>query len=149
MKRRLFLAGTVALAAATHVRAQPRTGKVALVLGGGGCRGYGHIGVLRVLEKHGLKPDLVVGSSVGALVGAFYAAGKSAGEIENYGGKLNPNMLRGWILPKLGLFSGRGIRVAVLDTGLDLQHPDFVGRSITAQSFIPGQSVDDGLAAGL
>lgn len=110
MKRRQFLAGTAALAAATRVRAQPRPGKVALVLGGGGCRGYGHIGVLRVLDQHGLKPDLVVGSSVGALVGAFYAAGKSADEIENYGGKLNPNMLRGWIFPKLGLFSGRGIR---------------------------------------
>lgn len=57
MKRRQFLAGTAALAAATRVRAQPRPGKVALVLGGGGCRGYGHIGVLRVLDQHGLKPD--------------------------------------------------------------------------------------------
>jgi len=80
------------------------------VLGGGGCRGYGHIGVLRVLEKHGLKPDLVVGSSVGALVGALYAAGKTAAEIERYGDRMNPNMLRGWIFPKLGFFSGRGIR---------------------------------------
>jgi subtilisin len=45
-------------------------------------------------------------------------------------------------------FSGRGIRVAVLDTGLDLQHPDFVGRSITAQSFISGQTADDGHGHG-
>ncbi len=49
MKRRQFLAGTAALAAATQVRAEPSPGKLALVLGGGGCRGYGHIGVLRVL----------------------------------------------------------------------------------------------------
>src|SRR4029077_7101584 len=40
-------------------------------------------------------------------------------------------------------FSGLGIRVAVLDTGLDLQHPDFAGRQVTSQSFVPGQAVQD------
>lgn len=40
-------------------------------------------------------------------------------------------------------FSGRGVRVAVLDTGFDLDHPDFVGRTVTSQSFIPGQQVND------
>lgn len=40
-------------------------------------------------------------------------------------------------------FSGRGVRVAVLDTGLDLQHPDFVGRAVTSQSFIPDEEVQD------
>ena len=49
--------------------------RVALVLSSGGLRGLAHLGVLRALEAHGLKPDLVVGSSVGALVGASYAAG--------------------------------------------------------------------------
>jgi subtilisin family serine protease len=41
-------------------------------------------------------------------------------------------------------FSGRGIKVAVLDTGLDLQHPDFSGRHITAASFVPGETPQDG-----
>jgi subtilisin family serine protease len=40
-------------------------------------------------------------------------------------------------------FSGLGVRVAVLDTGLDLQHPDFAGRAVTSQSFVPGQEVQD------
>ena len=40
-------------------------------------------------------------------------------------------------------FSGKGVKVAVLDTGFDLDHPDFHGRAITSQSFIPGQSVQD------
>jgi subtilisin len=44
--------------------------------------------------------------------------------------------------------TGKGIRVAVLDTGFDLQHPDFAGRSITSQSFIAGQAVQDGNGHG-
>jgi subtilisin family serine protease len=40
-------------------------------------------------------------------------------------------------------FSGQGVRVAVLDTGLDLQHPDFAGRAVVPQSFIPGQDAQD------
>ena len=40
-------------------------------------------------------------------------------------------------------YSGRGIRVAILDTGLDLDHPDFVGRNVTPQSFVAGQAVQD------
>lgn len=45
-------------------------------------------------------------------------------------------------------FSGKGIKVAVLDTGFDLQHPDFVGRSITHQSFVQGQTAQDGHGHG-
>lgn len=56
--------------------------KLALVLGGGAAKGYAHIGVIKVLEKHGLKPDLIVGTSMGALVGAMYACGKSIDHIE-------------------------------------------------------------------
>lgn len=53
---------------------QPRA-RVALVLSSGGLRGLAHLGVLRALEHHGMAPDLVVGSSVGAIVGVGYAAG--------------------------------------------------------------------------
>jgi subtilisin len=45
-------------------------------------------------------------------------------------------------------FSGKGIRVAVLDTGMDVGHPDFVGRNITTQSFVAGQPVQDGHGHG-
>jgi len=45
-------------------------------------------------------------------------------------------------------FTGRGIRVAVLDTGMDLAHPDFAGRSVTSQTFVPGQAVQDGHGHG-
>lgn len=48
--------------------------KVALVLGSGGPRGYAHIDILKVLEQHNIEVDLVVGSSVGALIGALAIA---------------------------------------------------------------------------
>lgn len=52
------------------------------VLSAGGPRGFVHVGVLRALEEIGLKPDLIVGGSVGALIGALYAGGVSAKELE-------------------------------------------------------------------
>ncbi len=55
---------------------------VALVLGGGGLRGFAHIGVLRALEEHGIRPDIVVGTSAGALVGAAYASGSTVQGLE-------------------------------------------------------------------
>ena len=49
--------------------------KVALVLGGGSARGVAHIGVLSVLEREKIPIDLVVGTSMGAIIGAGYAVG--------------------------------------------------------------------------
>lgn len=56
---------------------------VGLVLGSGSARGWAHIGVIRALEDLGIRPDLVCGTSVGALVGAAYAAGELDG-LENW-----------------------------------------------------------------
>ncbi len=52
-----------------------------LILSGGGARGFAHIGVLRVLEREGAKFDVIAGTSMGAIIGALYASGKSADEI--------------------------------------------------------------------
>ena len=46
------------------------------------------------------------------------------------------------------LLTGNGMKVAVLDTGMDLLHPDFAGRSIVSQSFVPGEDVQDGMGHG-
>ena len=79
--------------------------RVALVLGSCGPRGYAHIGVMKVLEEAGVNIDLVVGSSVGSLIGAFWAYGYSAQQLEliaQRGGPLtlfdvSPFADRGWI----------------------------------------------------
>jgi len=57
--------------------------KVGYALGGGAARGLAHIGVLKVLEENGLKPDFVAGTSMGAVIGALYAGGYQPREIEH------------------------------------------------------------------
>jgi NTE family protein len=56
--------------------------KVALVLGGGAARGFAHIGVIRVLEQERIPIDLVVGTSVGSLIGAVYASDRDSFDLE-------------------------------------------------------------------
>lgn len=63
--------------------------KLALVLGGGSAKGYAHIGVLKTLERHGIRPDLIVGTSMGALVGGMYASGVSIEDMEQQALKFN------------------------------------------------------------
>lgn len=67
--------------------------RVALVMSGGSARGFAHLGLLRVLEDEGLRPDLVVGTSAGAIVGALYASGLSTARIEHVAGQLDWSVL--------------------------------------------------------
>lgn len=70
--------------------------KVALVLSGGGALGLSHVGAIQELEAMGIRPDIVVGTSMGAVIGGLYAAGMSGAELEevvneaNWSGVFNP-----------------------------------------------------------
>jgi NTE family protein len=75
----LCYASTVAAQQHSTAGERPRIG---LVLSGGGAKGMAHIGVLKVLEEAGIRPDYITGTSMGGLVGALYALGYSASEIE-------------------------------------------------------------------
>lgn len=80
-----LLAVLATVAGAGPVRAQEACAPVrtALVLSGGGARGLAHIGVLRTLDSLGVRPDLIVGTSMGAIVGAMYASGYSGRAIDS------------------------------------------------------------------
>jgi len=87
--------------------------KIALVLGSGAARGLAHIGVLKVLEEKNITVDIVVGSSMGALVGGAYAAGLSANEMEEIACETNWLRVAKLFFPsrlqREGLIDGRRI----------------------------------------
>jgi NTE family protein len=75
-----------------------RSGKTVLVLGGGGMRGMAHVGVLRVVERLRIAVDEVVGTSIGAVIGAMYARGMAIDRIEEIVGKLTRKAFFRWNL---------------------------------------------------
>jgi len=85
MVRRLPPVLCFALGLASHeVRAQAcAPAKTALVLSGGGAKGFAHIGILEIMDSLGLRPDIVVGTSIGAVMGGLYASGYSGRQIDS------------------------------------------------------------------
>lgn len=73
--------------------------RVALVLGGGATRGLAHIGVIKALEENNISFDYVAGTSVGSLVGAFYAAGLTSDEMIKIAKGLKVKDIRSSIIP--------------------------------------------------
>ena len=67
----------------------PEKPKIGLVLSGGGSRGISHIGVIKVLDSLNIIPDLIVGTSIGGVVGGLYAAGYSPRKIEEITKNIN------------------------------------------------------------
>ncbi len=101
----------------------PRRPKTGLVLGGGSARGLSHVGVIRALEEAGIRPDLVCGTSIGALVGAAYASG----ELDRF---------ETWLL-------GLGIRDVVAFMDVSLSGGLFKGDKL--MEFLRGNFVDHSL----
>jgi len=100
---------------------------IGCALGGGGARGLSHIGVLKVLEQHGLAPQVIAGTSIGALVGALYAGGLSALDIEKVALKVDWRrmaQLADVTLPFSGLLQGKRIASLVRSIIGDLDFSD-------------------------
>lgn len=87
----------------TPIENQP---KVALVLGGGGAKGFAHIGVIKALEENGITPTLVVGTSVGSLVGSLYASGYNAKQLEQLALTTSDSELTDFTLSNQGFIEG-------------------------------------------
>lgn len=99
-------------------RRAPATPSIGLALGGGVARGWAHIGVLRRLDELKICPNIVAGTSVGALVGGYWLAGK-LGEFEEWTRSLNKRRMLGSLDLMLnggGLIGGRRLRSAMVET---------------------------------
>lgn len=88
---------------ATAFRQRHQKKKLGIVLSGGGARGIVHVGVLKALEQHGIFPDVVAGSSMGAVVGALYTAGKTHQEMMDLIGQVRSYKIIRVGLPLSGL----------------------------------------------
>lgn len=83
--------------------------KIGLALGGGVARGWAHIGVIRALINAGIKPDIIAGTSIGAVVGGCYAAGH-LDDLEDFARSLNRRRVLGYLdfnLSGTGLITGQ------------------------------------------
>ncbi len=137
---------------------------IALVLGGGGLRGFAHVGVLRALDEAGIQADIVVGTSVGAVVGAAYASGLSAAQIDRIARDTEIASLIDLTLSNRGLMKGDSIatwvntitshapierfprRFAAVATDLDRGEPVLLDRgnpglAVQASAAVPGPNI--------
>lgn len=85
--------------------------RIGLALGGGAARGFAHVGVIQVLEREGLRPDLVVGTSAGSLVAVLYASGMKPAELERAALSMEEAAIADWTLPLLsrGMLRGQAL----------------------------------------
>ena len=82
---------------------------IALVLGSGGARGYAHIGAIEILEENGIKPDFIVGTSAGSIVGSIYASGKTAKELREVALNMQVSDVRDISIGLQGFFDGKKV----------------------------------------
>lgn len=181
MKRREFLVATAAsalLVACQTTQPKPQPGpvkpqppvvppvarakpKIGLALGGGAARGFAHIGVIKALETNGISPDIVVGTSAGSVVGALYAAGFGAFDLQKLAFQMEESAFKDWALFDRGLLKGEALeafinkqvsnkpieglkrRFAAVATDLQNGEPAAfsagnVGQAVRASSSVPG-----------
>lgn len=145
---------------AEKIQKQPREPIIALALGGGGAKGFAHIGVIKVLESHGIKPKIVTGTSAGSFVGSIYASGKTPYQLQQIAYQLKESDLRDLTFSRQGFLVGQKlqdyinaqvdnkpiqqlpIRFAAVATRLDNgQKVDFIrgntGQAVRASCSIP------------
>lgn len=106
-----------------YLAAQPvARPRLALVLSAGSLRGFAHVGVLQVLDANGIRPDLVVGTSAGAIVGGLYASGMDATRLRTAARTIDFDLFSGMVSARLGIgralvheFVGRHTRGARIE----------------------------------
>ena len=102
--------------------APPRRPKIGIALGGGFARGLAHIGVLKVLEQENIPIDFIAGTSVGSVIGAAYASGVCAKEMEEIAAIVRFRDFSRWTFSRFGLFSNDKMSV-------------FLGKSLRCKTF--------------
>lgn len=123
--------------------------KVGLALGGGAARGWAHIGVLKALAKAGIVPDIIAGTSIGAVVGGCYSAGH-LDDLERWAIDLTPKRIFGYLdfnLAGTGLISGQRL-CSRLEQHLGDRNIEDLGARFTAVATEVGTGHEHWLSRG-
>jgi NTE family protein len=118
----------------------PKIQEYGIVLSGGGARGIAHIGVLAALEKHGIIPGIVSGSSMGAVVGALYSAGVCTDEMLEIARNRKIRSLFEWTFH----FHGGMLSLKILMEVLEKHIPEDSFESLKKQLFITASNISTG-----
>jgi NTE family protein len=115
--------------------------RVGLVLSGGGAKGFAHIGVLKVLEEAGIRPDYITGTSMGSIIGGLYAIGYTASELDSiarvldWGQLLSDRVLLSDVIPEEKLDYQRfQVELDITPKGLKVP-AGFVGGQSISETF--------------
>lgn len=89
---------------------QARQPIIALALGGGGAKGFAHVGVIKVLESHGIHPQIITGTSAGSFVGSLYASGMTSYQLQETATALKESDIRDITLSSQGFIVGQKLQ---------------------------------------
>lgn len=84
--------------------------KIGLALGSGGAKGFAHIGVIKVLREAGIPIHMIAGSSIGALIGTFYAASCDVERLYKLAAVFKRKYYLDFTVPKMGFIAGKRIK---------------------------------------
>lgn len=116
--------------------------KIGLALGSGGARGFAHVGVIKVLKEANIPIHCIAGSSMGALVGAFYGAGYTPEQMAKMALHFQRKYYLDFTVPKMGFFTGDKIKqlISILTKGKNIEDLN-LGLRIVATDLLKGEKV--------
>lgn len=116
--------------------------KIGLALGSGGARGFAHLGVIKVLKDENIPIDLIAGSSMGALVGSFYAVGQDIERLYKVAAVFKRKYYLDFTVPKMGFISGNRVKefIKVFTHGKTFNELD-IPLAIVATDLLKGERV--------
>lgn len=116
--------------------------KIGLALGSGGAKGFAHVGVIKVLKEAGIPIDMIAGSSMGALVAVFYAAGSDVERLYQIAKLFKRKYYLDFTVPKMGFISGKRVKdmIRALTYNRRLEELD-IPTAVVATDILTGEKV--------
>ncbi|GAC1370100.1 MAG: patatin-like phospholipase family protein [Aquirhabdus sp.] len=105
-----ILSGCTTTKTPTAPVGQTRQPIIAFALGGGGAKGFAHIGVIKVLESHGIHPKIITGTSAGSFVGSLYASGMTPYQLQEVANALKESDIRDITISSQGFMIGQKLQ---------------------------------------